>query len=299
MTAVFLNYSQAELDDFYDQRLWARDAEASIARLGTSGATARGIAEHEADIPYGPSPDERLDWFGAQGRLDGEPAPIHLHIHGGAWRNLRKEDASFSAPAFAAAGVQHVVPNFSKLPGVPLTVVVDQLARAVAYVHRHAAAHGGDPSRILLSGHSSGAHLAAVLMTFDWAGRGLPADVIRAGLCVGGLYDLEPVLLSARGAYVKLSGEEVDALSPIRHAAAIRCPIVLVHGGRESPEFIRQTRAFAEALQAAGRRVALYDMPDADHFEVNEAFGIPGSTVHAAALAALAKMAQADHINAP
>ena len=301
MAAVYLDYSQAELDDCYDQRVWARDAASAIARLASSGAAVRAVTNHEADIAYGPTADERLDWFAAEGRFcGGKAAPIHVHIHGGAWRNLRKEDASFAAPAFTSVGVHHVVPNFSKLPGRRLTEVVDQLARAVTFVHAHAAAHGGDPDRILVSGHSSGAHMAAVLMTLDWAARGLPPQIIRAGLCVGGVYDLEPVLLSARGSYVELSPEEAEALSPVRHAAAIRRPVGLVYGGRESPEFIRQAKAFATSLRAAKCRVTLTEMPDADHFEVNEAFGIAGSPVHEAALAAFRAMsAPAEGIDAP
>lgn len=299
MASVYLHYSQAELDDCYDQRVWARNAGAAVARLGELGEAARAVTPHAANIAFGPSRDERLDWFSPKpGASRGAAAPIHVHLHGGAWRNLRKEDASFSAPAFLASGIHHVVPNFSKLPGVRLTDVIEQLARAVTYVHAHAADHGGDPARILLSGHSSGAHLAAVLMTLDWPTRGLPRDVIRAGLCVGGLYDLEPVLLSARGSYVELSREEAEALSPIRHAAQIRCPVALVYGERESPEFIRQAKDFAAALQLAGRRATLTTMPDADHFEVNEAFGIRESLVHAAAVAAFAEMAAPADVDA-
>lgn len=285
VTAVYLSYIQAELDDCYDQRVWARDAAGAIARLATTSAAARASTPLYADLAYGPGAEERLDWF------PGSPGgPIHLHVHGGAWRNLTKADASFAAPAFVAAGAHHVVPNFSKLPAARLTEVVEELARAVAFVHREARRNGADPARILLSGHSSGAHMAAVLATLDWTARGLPADVFKALLCVGGLYDLEPVLLSARGAYVHLSEDEARRLSPVHHAAAIPCPVTLVNGGRESPEFIRQTASFAAALREAGRPVTHLAMAEADHFDVNEAFGQPGSPVHRAARDALAAM---------
>ena len=127
-------------------------------------------------------------------------------------------------------------------------------------------------------------------MTLDWEARGVPADVIKAGLCVGGLYDLEPVLLSARGSYVSLSADEADALSPLRHVEAIRCPVTVMHGGRESPEFIRQAETFATALATRDRLAELTVMPDTDHFQLNEAYGVPGSPVQAAALRAIARM---------
>ena len=280
---VYLDYSQAELDDCYDQRVWARDAAGAIALMGRSSREARAVTAHHADLAYGDGPDERLDWF----HVPGPAAPIHVHIHGGAWRLLTKADASFGAPPFVSAGIHYVVPGFSKLPGARLPDVVDQVARALAFVHRRAAGMGGDPDRILLSGHSSGAHLAAVLLTLDWRGRGLPPDLVKAGLCVGGIYDLEPVVLSARGDYVRVSAAERRALSPRLHAAAIPCPVTIVYGGRESPEFQRQAEAFAADLAAAGRPRRLIRIPDADHFDVNALMGEPGSVVYEAALAAV------------
>jgi arylformamidase len=283
MTAVFLHYTQAELDDAYDQRFWARDAAGAVARLGTAGAAVRLRVAHAADLAYGPGPGERLDWFHAPN----PNAPIHFHVHGGAWRILTKHDASFAAPAFVAAGVHHVVPDFSKLPGARLPDVVEEVARALEWVFRHAREHGGDPTRIVVSGHSSGAHVAAVLLTLDWAARGLPPDLVRAAVCVGGMYDLGPVMLSARANYVSLDAAEVAALSPARHAGRVPCPVTLVSGERESPEFRRQTQAFGAALEGGGRLTKLIDIPGADHFDVNEAFGEPGSPVHRAVLDAI------------
>lgn len=280
MTAIFLHYTQAELDDAYDQRVWARDAAGTMARLSAAGETVRGRIAHAADLTYGPGPGERLDWFHAAG----PNAPIHFHVHGGAWRILTKHDAAFAAPAFVTAGMHHVVPDFSKLPGARLPEVVQEVVRALEWVFHHAREHGGDPARIVVSGHSSGAHVAAVLLTLDWAARGLPADLVRAAVCVGGLYDLGPVMLSARASYVSLNAAEVAALSPARHAGMVRCPVTLICGEHESPEFRRQTRAFAAALEEAGRLAGLVEMPGADHFDVNEAFGAPGSPVHRAVL---------------
>lgn len=283
---VYLNYSQAELDDCYDQQVWARDAAAAIALCGAASAAARAVTAHHADLAYGEGADERLDWFPAPN----PSAPIHVHLHGGAWRRLTKADASFGAPAFVEAGIHYVVPNFSKLPVARLPDVVDQVARALAFVHRRAEEMGGDPDRILLSGHSSGGHLAAVLTTLDWRERGVPTDLIKAGLCIGGIYDLEPVVLSARGEYIRVTATEVRDLSPRLHAASIGCPLTVVFGGRESPEFKRQAVAFAADLTTGGRACRLVEIPDVDHFEVNEMLGQPKSPVHRAALAALAGM---------
>ena len=68
------------------------------------------------------------------------------------------------------------------------------------------------------------------------------------------MYELRPVLLSARSAYVKLTPEEEDEFSAIRHLDRLRCPITVAYGSKESPEFQRQGRTFAAALGRAAPR---------------------------------------------
>ena len=60
-----------------------------------------------------------------------------------------------------------------------------------------------------------------------------------------------PTMLSARGAYLELSAQEEEALSPLRHAARLPCPLAIVHGERESPEFRRMAVELDAALRVA------------------------------------------------
>ena len=85
----------------------------------------------------------------------------------------------------------------------------------------------------------------------------MPADVIKGALLSSGMYDLKPVRLSKRGAYVKFTDEMEEALSTQRHLARINCPVIVAHGTYETPEFQRQARDFAAALKAAGKPVTL------------------------------------------
>lgn len=278
---VFLRYTQAELDRAYDQRAWATDPDGVLARLAARGAAARAAIPRESGLRYGEGEDEVLDLFPARpaGGDDG-PAPVHVHLHGGAWRALGRADASFLAPAFVAAGVCLVVPDFTNLPRARMPRMADQVARAVAWAAANARAFGGDPARVTLSGHSSGAHLAAVAATIGAA----PPGVLRAALCVSGSYDLAPVLLSARREYIHLDAAEARALSPARHAARAACPVAVAVGGRESPEFRRHALAFRDALGAAGRLWGWADEPGLDHFEAWEAMGDPATPLGALAL---------------
>jgi len=93
-------------------------------------------------------------------------------------------------------------------------------------------------------------------------------------LC-SGMYDLKPARLSKRGAYVKFTDAMEDALSTQRHLARINCPVVVAHGTYETPEFQRQSRDFAAALQAAGKPVTLLVGEGYNHFEMPETFASP------------------------
>jgi arylformamidase len=265
---VFLDYTQEELDRAYDQRVWAPNAAEVIKRYGTASAEVRSRVTRRADLAYGPTSDEVLDVFPAA-----PGAPILAFVHGGAWRGGHKDEYSFPAETIVSAGAHYVALNFANIPAVRLPDMAAQLRRAVVWLYRNAAGFGGDPERIYLAGHSSGGHLAAVLLTTDWSALGVPATVLKAGLCVSGMYDLRAPLLSARSAYVKLSPEEIDALSPQRHLDRVRGPIVVGHGERESPEFKRHAVEFVAALTRAGHAAELVVGAGLNHFELLETLG--------------------------
>ena len=172
--------------------------------------------------------------------------------------------------------------------------MADQVRRAVAWVYRNARSFGGDPDRLYVSGHSSGAHLAAVVLTSDWAREHqLPADIVKGGLCSSGMYDLKAPRLSARSNYVKFTDESEQALSPQRHLDRLNAPIVVSHGTLESPEFQRQARDFAAAVGGAGKPVKLLVGEDYNHFEIIETLGSPYGLLGRAALE-LMKLSQGD-----
>jgi len=164
-------------------------------------------------------------------------------------------------------------------------VLADQVRRAIAWVFQNIARFGGDPNRLYLGGQSSGGHLAAVALTTDWRRDfGLPADIIKGGVCISGMYDLTPVRLSARSRYVAFDDTTVAALSPIRHLDRLQAPLVVAYGTRETPEFQRQNREFAAAVEAAGKRVRLVVGEHYNHFELPETLGNPYGLLGRAAL---------------
>ena len=184
-----------------------------------------------------------------------QPRPrLIVWVHGGAWRGGDARSQAYAAETFVGAGAHWVVPDFSTVMEVGLDGMVDQVRRAVAWVARHAREFGGDPARIHLGGHSSGAHLAGNVLTTDWPKAfDLPPDVVKGALCVSGMYELHPVRLSARSSYVRFDDRIEHELSPMRHLDRVACPVTVAYAGGDSPEFQRQSREFAEALRGIGR----------------------------------------------
>ncbi len=280
---IYLDYTQAELDAAYDQRVYAPNREEIVAWYAAESASVRQKLELRRSVPYGPGEDETLDIFPAKQKSGSEsnfPSPVHIHIHGGRWTLFTKDEESFIAPTFVDAGAAYVVPDFSNIPKVRIPEMVAQVGRAIAWVYRNAASFGGDPDRIHLSAHSSGSHLAGVALLTDWEKEfGIPGDVVKSALLVSGMYDLRPVMLSARSNYVKLSEEEVLALSAILQPQKLRTPLTLANGGKETPEFKRQPRAYAEVLEAAGKPHRLIELPGLNHFEMLRELGEPASAL--------------------
>ena len=270
---VWLNMDQKELDDAYDQSVYApNDAQIRKRRIANSQLVRQRLGEPKR-FAYGSTPIEGLDVF-----TTAKPnAPVQVFVHGGAWRVGLAKEHCYAAELYVNAGAQFVVLDFINVDqaGGDLMPMAEQVRRAIAWVGKNAASFGGDPNRIHLSGHSSGAHLAGASLVTDWAAFGAPADIIKGAVLCSGLYDLKPARLSKRGAYVKFTDAIEDALSTQRHLARINCPVVLAYGTNETPEFQRQSRDFAAAMKAAGKSVTLLVGEAYNHFEMPETFASP------------------------
>jgi arylformamidase len=158
--------------------------------------------------------------------------------------------------------------------------------RAVAWVYHNARSFGGDPDRIYVSGHSSGGHLAGILLVTDWRRDfSLPVDTVKGGLCCSGLFDLKAVRLSARSSYVKFTDEMEQALSSQRHLDKLNAPVIVAYGTLETPEFQRQSRDFAAAVKAAGKPVQILVGEGYNHFEIPETLANPYGLLGRAVLA--------------
>lgn len=271
---VWLDMDQAQLDAAYSQSVYAPNGDMVRKRRRAQAAAARDRLGEPEIFAYGDSPIERLLVY----RSKQSNAPIQVFVHGGAWRLGSAEIYAEIAEPIVRAGGQAVLVDFASLDdeGIRLSDLARQVRDAVAWVYRNAARIDGDPDRLFVSGHSSGGHLAGVILTTDWIrGYDLPSNIIKGGMCGSGMFDLEPVRLSHRNSYLQLTDEEEQLLSPQRQIAYLNAPVIIAYGTEETPEFQRQSRDFFAAVKAAGKPATLLVAEGHNHFEISETFANP------------------------
>jgi arylformamidase len=277
------SYDPAWLDRMYNNRALVPEHPAFFERWAAESAAARAAQPCHVDLRYGEGVGETLDLFPAPV----PDAPVLVFIHGGYWRSLDKSQHSFIARPFNDRGVCVVVPNYALCPGTPeqpvgIDHIALQMVQALAWTWRHVAAHGGDPSRITVSGHSAGGHLAAMLLACDWqaVAPDLPAQLVRNALSVSGVHDLRPLQLAPFIAdTLGLDAAEARRLSPALWPAPARGRLWAVAGGDESEEFKRQNALIREAW--GSRTVPVCElMPGRNHFSILDALAEPSHRLH-------------------
>ena len=231
------------------------------------------------DLTFGDTADERLDFFPARH----SDAPLLIFIHGGWWRSLDKSDFSFIAKTYTAAGYNVALTNYTLAPKATIEEITLQQLKAVAWLYRNAEHYDFDRERIVIAGHSAGAHLAAMMMAAVWPvyAPDLPANLIKAGILLSGLYDLAPVQHAAFvNVDLKLTPARVGPLSPAWMPQWHASPFITAVGALESDEFHRQTAMLASAWQANHR--AGIPLPTQNHLTICDAFAEVGHPLHAA-----------------
>lgn len=276
----------AWLDVQYNNRARIPEHPQIFERWAKASARVREGLTSVLDIAYGEGPNETLDVFPAA-----QPgSPVLVFIHGGWWRSLDKSDHSFVAASLVGAGAMVVVPNYALCPGteeqpVSIETIALQMVRALTWVYRNAARYGGRPGRIVVAGHSAGAHLAAMLLCCDWhdVASDLPARVVHSALAISGVFDLEPIRQTPfLQGDLRLTPEAVGRLSP----ACFRKPdgrLYAVAGAQESEEFLRQNQLLQQAW-GAGAVPVCETIPGTNHLTVLHDLADPEGRLHHLAL---------------
>jgi arylformamidase len=244
-----------------------------MARWKLASAALRDAARCALDQPYGPGERQRYDLFHA----DAPAAPLVVFIHGGYWRMGDRQDCEFIARAFTASGIDVAFPSYSLCPAVSVLQLGAELRRCLA------ALWARTRKRPIVIGHSAGGHLTAAMLATDWRTLpGVPADLVRAGCAISGIFELSPLIATSINVQVQLDPTTAAAASPLLWAPPPPgSALVAAVGEHESGEFHRQSRAMAAAWSAAGVRTEYLSVAGTNHFTVVEELANPGSVLFA------------------
>ena len=272
--AVYRGYRRAELERLYSHRHRIEGYDGYLERWPRESAAARARLEMIPDVGYGSREAERYDVFPA-----GSGAPVHVFFHGGYWHSQDKAGFEFMAPAWVARGTAFISANYPLCPEATLPELVDACRRCVAHVHDHATSWGGDPDRVFVSGHSAGGHIVASLMSTDWASvrPGLPEDLVKGGVAVSGVYDLEPMRFLEVNDTLRIDAAAVRECSPLRTVPRTAGPLVLAVGSGEGEEFDRQQGEYAAVWRAAGHSCRAMVLEGENHFSIIDGLAHEGS----------------------
>ena len=280
------------------------------------GSAAGATAHLDLDYGRSPSAENRLDLYAPEGASPAGGRPVVVYIHGGGWRaGDKRNQIGHKVDLFTGAGYVFASLNYRLSPADPAALDPDRVkfpdhphdvGEAIGWLDHNVGGYGGDPTRIVLIGHSAGAHLVSLLSTDP---RYLEAYAVEPWQVIGTIaLDTDAYDVAARIAELRPLGRSLyyNAFgTPAEDAATgswtAASPISWATPA--DPEFLLVTQAGSPVRIADAERmaVALGQDPGTvfrapyDHGGINAAVGDPadGSGETAAIIGFVSRVAAA------
>ena len=244
----------------------------SVDALLSVGSPTQAVAR---DVAYGPLQRQKLDIWAPTGKAT-KPRDVVIFFYGGSWNSGDRALYGFAGRALAERGYLVVIPDYRLVPDVRFPGFVEDGAAAVAWVRAHAKAYGGNPERIHLTGHSAGAHIAALLsLDPEWLAKArAPKNSIKSFAGLAGPYDFVPFTSDAsKAAFGHLP--DPTPTQPITYVRRDAPPMLLVTGSVDETVKPKNSRALADALQKKGAKAATLFYPKLGHSGIVMALARP------------------------
>ena len=256
------------LEKGYNVRLLVDDFDYLIEKWSKWSEDFRANVDSSLDCQYGNGEKDKLDIF-----RSGKPnAPLFIFVHGGYWQRGDKSVYSFVAESFVSSGIDVALIGYQLCPGTSMTNIVDKIREAIVWIWNNASDYSISRHRINVSGHSAGGHITGMVLATDWStiSNNLPKDIVKTGIPISGLYQLDPIRETTIADALGLNDEESLALSPHFYQPQTEAPILVTLGGGETPEFHWQTNKFLKRWKNFKAPLDYFAEPDVDHFGVVE-----------------------------
>ncbi|HEX2583750.1 MAG TPA: alpha/beta hydrolase [Steroidobacteraceae bacterium] len=230
-----------------------------------------GHYSRQQNVSYGEKSRNKLDVYRPEG-ID-HSVPIVIFIHGGGWDSGDKAQYKFVGAALAEQGYVAVLPNYSLYPQVKFPAFLDDAARAIVWVHSHAAELNGDVNQIYLVGHSAGAHIAVMLALNEayLQHAGGDAHWLKGVVGLAGPYDFLPFTYPYMNDLFGPPDRFAES-QPINYVRPDAPPLLLMHGLRDHTVAPTNTRQLHDAMARLGVNVPVEYFPDATHADLLAAF---------------------------
>jgi len=231
-----------------------------------------------------------LDIYPVAGVCD---APVVVWIHGGGWRsgdkgNLARQRADFyNSHGWLLVAVNYRLTTDAADPPVEYPDHNNDAASALGWIDLNIAIHGGDPTRVMLTGHSAGGSIAASLVAD-------PSYLVANDLDPGWLncavlldtagYDISIAAQASGSSDIYQAAFGTDpavwiAASPIRHVGEGPLPAHVLVVTRGQATRVAEARAFTDALANSGVDATLVNVNPLTHGEVNDQIGVDGGVM--------------------
>ena len=245
--------SQAERDAAYDNNAAVKNSAALITERNRASETLRASRNSFLDVPYGDRERTKIDLYPAADKT----APCLVFLHGGYWQRNSRELFAMLVEGVAAHGWSVAIPGYSLAPDASLTEIVTEISQSLDWLAKNGASYGISGS-VVLSGWSAGAQLVAMA---------LEHPRVTAGLAISGVYDLAPIRDTGLNNALKLTDQEIAALSPLR-LPAVHKRLDIAYGTAELPALVFDSIQLHESRIAAGAPGRLFPIEGADHFSI-------------------------------
>ena len=266
---------RATLDRAYNNSAAVPESGATFKAWLVRSEKVRADHPEHLNLVYGPRPRDRIDYFSA-----GRGTPVLVFIHGGFWQMRSKDDFAFLAESFLNSGVSVAMVGYPLGPEATMDEIVADAHAAIRYLSSELPKLGGDPERVVVSGWSSGGHLATMV---------LDEPLLRGGVSISGIYELEPLLKSYVNDKLHMDQAMAQRNSPILQLPRSSKQLDLFAGSAELPEMRRQTADYASARRAAGLPMQYAEIPDANHYTVLHGMMNGEGAIHRSIMAMLGR----------